>query len=74
MLALAKVQQGHHGRLLVLRRVALEDLIGEIKVLLGELEREGRVVDGTVSVLHGELSMIALIAVETCERRPRGLG
>lgn len=51
VLALAKVEQGHDGGLLVLRRVALEDLIGEFEVLVGKLEREGRVVVRLVAVL-----------------------
>jgi hypothetical protein len=51
VLALAEVEQGHDGGLLVLGRVALEDLIGEGEVLLGELEREGRVVGRFIAVL-----------------------
>lgn len=51
MLALAEVEQGHDGGLFVLGRVALEDLIGEGEVLLGELEREGRVVGRLIAVL-----------------------
>ena len=51
MLALAEVKQGHDSSLLVLGRVALEDLIGEFEVLLRKLEREGRVVVGLVAVL-----------------------
>jgi hypothetical protein len=51
VLALTEVKQGHDSSLLVLGRVALEDLIGEFEVLLGKLEREGRVVVGLVAVL-----------------------
>lgn len=51
VLALTEVEQGHHGRLLVLRRVALKDLIGEGEVLLGEGERESRVVGRGIAVL-----------------------
>lgn len=51
VLALTEVKQRHDGSLLVLGRVALEDLIGECEVLLGKLEREGRVVVGLVAVL-----------------------
>jgi hypothetical protein len=51
VLALAKVKKRHDGGLLVLGRVALEDLIGEGEVLLGKLERETRVVVGGVAVL-----------------------
>lgn len=51
VLALAKIEKRHDGSLLVLGRVALEDLIGECEVLLGKLERESRVVVGLVAVL-----------------------
>jgi hypothetical protein len=51
VLALAKVKQRHDGGLFVLGRVALEDLIGELEVLVGKLEREGRVVVRLVAVL-----------------------
>lgn len=51
MLALTKIKQRHDGGLLVLGRVALEDLIGECEVLLGKLERESRVVVRGVAVL-----------------------
>jgi hypothetical protein len=54
VLALTKVQQGHDGGLLVLGRVTLEDLIDDLEVLLGELEREGRVVVRLIAVLIGE--------------------
>jgi hypothetical protein len=53
VLALTEVQQGHDGALLVLGRVALEDLIDDLEVLLGELERDGRVVVRLVAVLIG---------------------
>lgn len=51
VLALAKVEQGHNGGLLVLGWVALKDLIDEGEVLLGELERKGRVVVRLIAVL-----------------------
>jgi len=51
VLALAKVEQGHDGGLLVLGRITLKDLIDEGEVLLGELEREGRVVGRLITVL-----------------------
>lgn len=51
VLALTEVKQGHDSSLLVLGRVALEDLIGEFEVLLGKLEREARVVVDLVAVL-----------------------
>jgi hypothetical protein len=54
VLTLTEVQQRHNGGLLVLGRVALEDLIGDLEVLLGELEGKGRVVVRLVAVLIGE--------------------
>lgn len=51
VLALTEVKKGHDSTLLVLGRVALEDLIGECEVLLRKLERDGRVVLGAVAVL-----------------------
>ncbi len=54
VLALAQVEQRHHGGLLVLRRVALEDLGDERLVLRVELERDGGVVVGRVPVLRRE--------------------
>ena len=51
VLALAQVENGHNSTLLVLRRIALEDLIDELEVLVVELERDGRVVVGLVAVL-----------------------
>ena len=52
VLALAQIQHGHDGGLLVLRGVTFEDLIDELKVLLGEIERDTRVVGGFVAVLE----------------------
>lgn len=52
MLPLPEVEQGHHGRFLVLRRVAFEDFGDESLVEGGELERDGRVIDGGVAVLQ----------------------
>lgn len=51
MLTLAEVEEGHDGTLLVLGRVALEDLIGKLEVLVGKLEGEGGVVGRLVAVL-----------------------
>lgn len=51
VLALTEVKQGHDSSLLVLGRIALEDLVGEFEVLLGKLEREARVVVDLVAVL-----------------------
>lgn len=51
VLALANVQDRHDSGLLVLGGIALEDLIDELEVLLGELERNIRVVFAFVAVL-----------------------
>lgn len=51
MLALAEVEQGHDSRLLVLGRVALEDLGDDLFILLGELKGDVGVVVGGVAVL-----------------------
>jgi hypothetical protein len=51
VLTLAEIQKGHDGALLVLGRVALEDLIDKLEVLVGKLEGDGRVVGRLVAVL-----------------------
>lgn len=53
VLALAQVEDGHDGGLLVLRRVALEQLDDDGLVLRRELEGDGGVVVGRVAVLQG---------------------
>lgn len=60
VLPLPEVEKRHHGRLLVLRRVTLEDLVDELVVLLGELEGDAGIVDGSISMLQ-------LDAVSICE-------
>lgn len=52
MLALAEVEEGHDGGLLVLGRVALEDLGDDGLVLGVELEGDIGVVVGRVAVLY----------------------
>lgn len=52
VLTLAQVEEGHHGSLLVLRRVPREDLFNKLLVRLVELERDRRVIYGRVPVLH----------------------
>lgn len=53
VLALTQIQHRHHGGLLVLWGIALEDLIDDLEVLLGELEGEGGVILGGIAVLDG---------------------
>lgn len=52
MLALSEIEDGHDGGLLVLRRVALEDLGDELLILGVELERDVGVVVRRVAVLQ----------------------
>jgi hypothetical protein len=52
VLALTEVEDGHHGGLLVLGRVAGQDLLDHGVVLLAELEGDARVVLGAVAVLE----------------------
>jgi hypothetical protein len=54
MLALAEVQHRHHGRLFVLRGVALEDLGDDGLVFGRELEGDIGVVLGSISVLDSQ--------------------
>lgn len=51
MLSLSQIEDGHNSRLLVLGRVAFEDLIDELVVLLGELEGDVRIIFGGISML-----------------------
>jgi hypothetical protein len=60
VLALAEIEKGHDGGLLVLRRVALEDLGNDGLVLLVELEGEIRVVVVGVAVLSTHVSQCQL--------------
>lgn len=56
VLALTQIQDRHDSSLLVLGRVAFEDLIDELEVLVVEFEREGRVVGGLVAVLIEQIT------------------
>lgn len=58
VLALAEIQERHDSRFLVLRGIALEDLIDESEVLGGEFEGDGRVVVGVVAVLLAVVSFV----------------
>jgi hypothetical protein len=53
MLSLSKIEQWHDSRLLVLRRVAGEDLLNERLILCSELEWYGWVVVGRIAMLDG---------------------
>lgn len=55
MLTLAEVEQRHDGGLLVLGRIALDDLIDDGLVFRAELEGNIGVVLGGVSVLDGAI-------------------
>lgn len=54
VLSLTQIKQRQYGGFLVLRRVTLEDFIDQRKILLVELERDGRIVIGFVPVLDEE--------------------
>ena len=56
VLALAKVEQGHDGGLLVLRGVAGDNLLDEFLILLREFERDRSVVLWRIAVLRGALA------------------
>ena len=57
MLALAEIEQGHHGGLFVLWRVTFEDFGNEFFIDGVELERYGRIVDRAISMLRGMVLM-----------------
>jgi len=59
VLALTQIQDRHDSSFLVLGRVAFEDLIDELEVLVVELEREGRVVGGLVAMLIADDTLTA---------------
>lgn len=64
MLALAEVQQGHDGGLLVLGGVSLKDLGDELLILGVELEGDVGVVVGCVSVLRAvEVSVFCAVII-----------
>lgn len=69
MLTLAKVQDWHHRSLLVLWRVAFEDLVDELVVLLVELEGDAGVVVVGVTVL--DTPPLALAIFEHYVQKPR---
>ena len=62
MLSLSKIEYGHHGSLLVLGWISLEDLFDELVVLLVELEGDVGVVLGGISMLQLKLLISAIIA------------
>jgi hypothetical protein len=64
MLALAQVEQRHHGCLLVLRRVTLEDLGDDGLILRGELE-------GNVGVVVGGVAMLSSLKYMSIARSRR---
>lgn len=55
VLALAEIEEGHHGGFFVLRGVAFEDLVDELVVDLVEGEGDRGVVIGGVAMLLGIL-------------------
>jgi len=59
MLSLSEIQKGHHSCLFVLGRVAFQDLIDELVVLLCELERDAGIVLRGISMLESKLLVTA---------------
>lgn len=56
MLSLTKIEERHHGSLLILRWISLEDLGDDCFILRRELEGDAGVVLGGVSVLLQSVS------------------
>ena len=65
VLALAEVEERHDGGLLVLRGVPRDNLLDELLILRGELERDRRVVLGRVAVLGAP----SAAQLHVCRRR-----
>jgi hypothetical protein len=51
VLSLSKIQQWHHSGFLVLWGIALQDLVDELVILLGELEGDVGIIVGSVTML-----------------------
>jgi hypothetical protein len=51
MLSLSEIEDWHDSGLFVLGRVAFEDLVNELVVLLRELKGDVRIVSGGISML-----------------------
>lgn len=64
MLALPEVEKGHDGGLLVLGRVAFEDLIDDFFVLCAKLERDGWVVVGFVAMLENNSDIMLVYSFD----------
>lgn len=58
MLALAQIEQRHHGRFFVLRGVAFEDLGDELLVYGVEFEGNRRVIGGSVAMLYIQVRIL----------------
>jgi len=69
MLPLPQVQKGHHGCLFVLGRIAFQDLIYELVVLLRELEGNTSIVLGSVSMLELKLSVAAALLLRSSKQK-----
>lgn len=58
MLSLSEIEKRHHGCFLVLRWVSLENLIGELVVLLREFKRDAGIVFRCITVLRPSILAI----------------
>ncbi len=67
MLSLPQIQKGHHGCLFVLGRIAFQDLIDELVVLLCELEGDASIVLRGISMLEIKLLVAAALVGESFE-------
>jgi hypothetical protein len=52
VLSLSKIQQWHHSGFFVLWGIALQDLVDELVILLGELEGDVGIIVGSVTMLN----------------------
>jgi hypothetical protein len=70
MLSLSEIQKGHHSCLFILGRVAFQDLIDELVILLCELEGNAGIVLRGISMLELKLSVAAVLLWKSFE--PKG--
>lgn len=69
MLPLPKIEEWHHGCLLILWRVAFQDLIDKLLAGGGELERYFKVVIRGISVLRHSKLVIPAIVTDKGQKR-----
>lgn len=67
MLSLSEIQKGHHSCLFILGRVAFQDLIDELVILLCELEGNAGIVLRGISMLELKLSVAVVLLWKSFE-------